>query len=406
MAVLCTVDFHQSGVSSSSVEGSLDAVAKEVQKAIRDEEFHDCLVEHLELNQNIIWQPNPRGWTAMHIACCSPSIPLFWFKWLLEKASVTTPERLLYAETESGQTPINLFFRQNLDSSSPGLISRFKKLEAMKLQKAMTEMSQSENSLKEFKLYRKEGILSFRKKNGKNDDDGSFKIVLDFMEKLECLLCVACYGSMEIKFRNLLEREILIVLACLPGGCPDVVALFFLRLFPPDENMLHESLEIWAKNTPNKCCMNHHHHHNSMSSSTSSPSAGLLLESISKIFSKEVLAKGARHLSINGRFPLQVALSMGRPWREVSALFAAYPDVLSKVDPFYQVPTFCLPAIVPIEENQVEDIARKQTSIWKYMRQSEKKKTKEAVRMILEIDRLNTIYQLLRRDPSQIVDIL
>ena len=145
------------------------------------------------------------------------------------------------------------------------------------------------------------------------------------------------------------------------------------------------------------CIMNRHH----TSSSITNP-AGLLLESISKIFSKEVLAKGASHLSINGRFPIQVALSMGRPWREVSALFVAYPDVLSKIDPFYQVPTFCLPAIVHIEENQIEDIARRQTSIWRYMRHGEKTKTKDAVRIILETDRLDTIYQLLRRDPSQI----
>lgn len=295
---------------------------------------------------------------------------------------------LSFRTIENGETPIDLFFRTWLFPFS--WESQHKKLEALQLRNSIKEIYHSPKNVEEFKLYRR----NMAEINSRDEED--FFRASDFLDRFECLLTVARFGNDNTEFRNLLSEEILSILAVLPW-CPKDVAHLALCLYPPDENLLsfnkkQNPLHVWADSM-------------SKQSFVQQQRSSGLLEILTQTISKEVLSEAASCQSANGRSPLHVALSLGRPWRDISILYDANPSMLQKLDTVYKIPVFCLPAIVSIDDKQVELIAKKrdgQCGVWRYLRKSDRASIKKEIRVTLETQTLNVVYQLLRKDPSAI----
>lgn len=213
------------------------------------------------------------------------------------------------------------------------------------------------------------------------------KTVFEFWQRMECLLTVAYYGGLDMGFRQKQRSELVLAIANL-AWCPELVAKLAVRLFPRwDQASRYRALHIWAS---------------TRSSFERYPegdggSLGVLCD-----YCSSTSFPNAPGISTS---PLNVALRMGKRWSEVEPLFDIFPEVVNCYDVKWRIPVFCLPAAAPIDEYQVEMIARwggNQTGVWHYLSRREKEKEIGKAREMVECERVETIYRLLRKNPSAI----
>jgi hypothetical protein len=201
---------------------------------------------------------------------------------------------------------------------------------------------------------------------------------------MESLLSVAYYGGMDAKYRIQLRTEVILALANLPW-CPQPVADLAIELFPyPDSITGPNPLHLWASAK-------------SMYKCHQRPDPGVI-----RVLCLTYPGAASRTSSV-GRFPLHMALSMGKCWTEIEPLFDAFPDAVYYMDAVSRLPIFCLPTVVPIDEYEVEMVGKRrgdQASIWYYISQRDRNRALDRAREIIECQRIDTMYQLLRRNPS------
>ena len=104
--------------------------------------------------------------------------------------------------------------------------------------------------------------------------------------------------------------------------------------------------------------------------------------------------------------PLNKALLMGKRWSEVKPLFQLFPDTVCARDVGCGLPVFCLPAMAPLDDHEVEMNARwggQQTGVWHYLSHRDKERELVKAREIVDREKLETIYQLLKRNPSALL---
>ncbi|CAJ1968231.1 unnamed protein product [Cylindrotheca closterium] len=367
-------------VSSPSPPPKLTSRNAWVVKKVRDKDFDD-IFEPIEQNPSLVWETNSRGWTCLHIACAS-TIPQRWWEWLLHQACAGH-DKLRLAQTENGQTPIDLYFRKNL---FPYVWQdRGQKESAKELLDAIATIAKSKPLLDQLRL-----CIIHGKINNSNNNNGDHHEIIQrvyaFWQRLECLVTVAHYGRLNIVCRQKLRTELVLALANL-SWCPQAVADLAVRLFPQHFNHPHgyHALEIWAA---------------TKSSFERYPQGDCgSLRVLCEYYYRSAPTTPPT------TSPLNVALQMGKRWSEIKPLFETFPDTILERDELTNLPVFCLPAVVPMDEHQVEMTARwggQQTGIWHYLSQREKEKELVKAREMVDRERLETIYQLLRRNPSAV----
>lgn len=285
---------------------------------------------------------------------------------------------------ENGQTPIELYFRTNL---FPYVWQdRGAKESAKELQHAIATIASSHDLLEELRLC----IIHCQGmdwKEGKNNDQQQklIKRVFHFWQRLECLVSVSYYGKLNMDCRQKLRTELVLALANL-SWCPHLVTDLAVRLFPLRWDHGYHALQIWAATSssferyPKGDC----------------GSLGVLCQYYRYAPIPTTIATSS---------PLNVALRMGKCWSEIKPLFDTFPDTILSRDAQTNLPVFCLPAAAPVDEYQVEMTARwggQQTGVWYYLSYREKQQELIKAREMVDRERLETIYQLLRRNPSAI----
>jgi hypothetical protein len=310
------------------------------------------------------------------------SPPQLWWKWLLKQATASHT-KLFSARTDDGQTPIDLFFRTSLFPLDwqGSRVNR----EAFRLRQAMSQTCDSAESLKKLH-YCIQGSQQLREPS-RSEDDESVNVVFNFWKRMESLLCVAFCGNIT---ENLPNEEIMFVLAKL-SWCPVLVANLVVNLFPKNETFLESRKKLNLFHLQASTMSTYECYRNQ------DPGC---LEILCKTY-----PKAASSPSSNGRFPLHIALSVGKSWTEVIPLFEVFPDVLNHADPVSRLPIFCLPAIVPIEKFQIELMAKwrgNQHSAWHYLSQRYRAAALDLARCAMDLQRLGCCFELLRRNPSAI----
>lgn len=210
------------------------------------------------------------------------------------------------------------------------------------------------------------------------------EVVCRFWHRMESLLSVAYCGGMDPTYRTKLRDEVVIALASLPWS-PEPVADLAMKLFPYSDGPSRPNpLHLWASAESIHECYQRHD------------------EGVTRVMCESYPAAASRASAV-GRFPLHVALSFGKRWAEIEPLFYAYPGAVNSIDPVSRLPIFCLPSAVPVDEYEVEMTAKwrgRQASIWYYIPQRDRNRAIDSAREIIELERIDTIYQLLRRYPS------
>lgn len=236
-----TTDFRQSAVSAGSC----------IQRAIRDEDFD--LLPDLITDLILLWQCNSRGWAAMHVASSSQP-PVYWWKWLLQKAMrATKPERLYKTKTDMGQTCIDLFVRQSLFPLAWQRHTIQEKADQLResIQTVCDDSSTTDNQIMLVEL--RERIRYSKEQKEENEDfedhieSSPVGIVFQFWKNLELLLCAAHYGTVDTAcFLEMGEIPYLQLLAS-HSWCPDIAARLLVRLFPEPLPLVRHPLHVWAK---------------------------------------------------------------------------------------------------------------------------------------------------------------
>lgn len=360
------------------------ASGKQIQRAIRDDEY-DTIPEMLS-DPELLWESNSRGWTAMHVACCGQP-PLRCWRLLLQKASLVDPQRLCQTKTDMGQTCIDLFFRQALFPLA--WCNSDVKAKARRLRNSIEEICNpsSEKVLEE--LRRKIQASGHAQDDGKEpkDERDAVEVVSNFWRRLELLLCAAHSGTVDI---NSLENKELAFLQLLASQhwCPGPVCRLLVALLPKIPPLWYHPLHIWVKTKTFVC-----------------EDAGML-ETLCTAY-PEAASVGDNG---TGRIPLHTALLRGKSWKEVEALFKIFPEAALLVDRISGLPAFCLPSLVSITSPDIEVAAKRhdqqRLSVWKYISKRDRQKAIQQAQVLLDCQRVDTIFQLLRRHPSALQSAL
>jgi len=191
-----------------------------------------------------------------------------------------------------------------------------------------------------------------------------------------------------------LRTELVLAFANL-SWCPQVVVELGIRIFPPsNRDHAKQALEIWAATQ------------SSFERYPEGDCGSLPVLCQYYLFAAPITALST--IPTISWSPLNVALRMGKRWSEVKPLFNVFPDTIHSRDVHnLGLPVFCLPAAVPIDEHEVEMTARwggHQTGVWHYLSPREKERELAKARTIVDRERLETIYQLLRRNPSALLE--
>ena len=110
----------------------------------------------------------------------------------------------------------------------------------------------------------------------------------------------------------------------------------------------------------------------------------------------------------HGRLPLHTALALGHSWEGTAKhLFDANPSATIRADPLSGLPCFVLAgeSTAPITDQETERVAkeldeRNYSLCWSYLPKREKAKALERASLVVECQRLTTMYEVLRRNPS------
>eukprot|EP00539_Tryblionella_compressa_P018635 CAMPEP_0178872410 /NCGR_PEP_ID=MMETSP0747-20121128/8116_1 /TAXON_ID=913974 /ORGANISM="Nitzschia punctata, Strain CCMP561" /LENGTH=489 /DNA_ID=CAMNT_0020539637 /DNA_START=79 /DNA_END=1548 /DNA_ORIENTATION=+ len=258
-------------------------------------------------------------------------------------------------------------------------------------------------------------------------------IVLEFWKKMHLLLYSAYYGtnlivdrinahsdshSIQNKQYQQYFLPIVHLLSSLPW-CPEIVARLAVSLYPWHCREQREGLlplHRWAQTSTMSNLHQHQQHTRYKDAERNGKTAWKRHDSgiLSWLCQVYPDAASIPDPTNHGRLPLHAALALGKPWDvNTQIIFDAFPDAVQQIDPFTNLPCFCLAAMKGAtttrskkdDDDEIENTAKqldqqRLSLCWSYLSKHEKARALERARIILDCQQLTTIFEVLRKCPS------
>lgn len=339
-----TASFRQSAISDTG----------QLHRCIRDGDFQDVM-ELIDQDPSLLVEPNSIGWTALHF-CASHEIPIDIWKTLLQR--VPSEVNVLALKTDMGLTVADQFFLRYLH---PLPWQRPEVHESAKaLREAIDTAIEDNARLEHFRRMLADDATT----NNQNDDDD---ILFQFLDRARALLRLVWGGN---TFRILHALSIV--------GCPEEVAELVIRLFPdqPSQRDEHGRLPLH-----------------------------LAVTHSSGVYPLETLLPN--HANVpdgDGRLPIQLALNSGRTWGTgIASLWYAHPLYGGLEDSKTGFPPFLLANMPDPMENRrkvQERAAQNYQGMWRFLPSTTQLRAVAEARNQINLEQLDTIYELVRAEPS------
>ncbi len=356
-------------------------------KALRDHQWEE-IVENLMKQPYLIFQVNARGWNALHVAASSRPYGSWW-KWLLQQA-VKEKSADFQATNDTGQTVLDLYFRYTL---YPLPWQRHSLQEqANYLRQALNSMIENNSLLEQVRNGLRNGTDTYRMVVVNENNSQSISEV----DRI-CIFWINLYLLVEAVHSGSIGTvplESLPVVHFLAAAhwCPHLVSRSAARLFPNQFRQEPLPLHIWCQTPKIQQSLGLSHEY----SISAEPPHDM---SMLTVLCQEYPEGASRR--IGSEFPLSCAVRHGKSWNELVSLFEAYPSAL-----FGNTTIFCLPALSPLSDTDAEWTAKRQDpqrlSIWCYLSKGDKLRAIQYAREQLELQQVDTIFELLRRNPAAI----
>mmetsp|Transcript_23592 Transcript_23592/g.33803 ORF Transcript_23592/g.33803 Transcript_23592/m.33803 type:complete len:350 (+) Transcript_23592:203-1252(+) len=344
MPRLLTASYRESAVSA----------AGQIHRLIRDGEMEE-VIELVNDNASLLIQPNSIGWTSLHFSA-SHEISVEHWKYLLERIPEKT--QLLSLKTDMGLTFIDHFFLRYLNP----------------LPWQRPEVHEAAETLRErisSALKSKEAIGHIRRSiDSKTPHDMHDDPLLEFWDRIQSML-KSVWGPRPFRLLHALATT----------GCPEEVAELALKLFPEQQSHRDEQSLLPL----HYACLH--------------PSSKYPLETL--------LSNHVDEPDADGSLPLHLALTSSRTWRTgISSLWSAYPLYDSKCHTKTNFPPFLLatmPDPVQSRRKVQQRAAQNFQGMWRFLSTASQLRAMADARRQIELEHLDTIYELLRAEPSAIV---
>jgi hypothetical protein len=410
----------------------LDHATVELRSALRLENFDR--VRHLVHSGAVLWKANDSsGWTALHLAALSHSIPIDLWKWLLNKAAGQGSLQFWKRKNALGSSVLDIFFRSYLRPVSVcivrvrdkrhnvrregvnGFAQHFSHFLTIQLPWQRSQTRQRARLLLSCmeKILAKPSLLDAVRQGWKDEggtwnvelteeemQDGSWEAVLaviNFITRLTAL-CRAMHPALSLTA----------AVASTGTSCPQTVARLLMAWDAGQMNVQYhpaaqeERLPLhWWCAAAAAGATTHH------CTTTDSSSSGGMLEALLEANLDSVMERDP----LTGALPVHLALLSGKSWSQVQPLALMAPGSLQDCS-CQDLPAFAFAAMASVHDGERIEVAARRivvgskelVSLWKCASEEQREAARKRATDTMELEQLSTIYSALVECPQALQD--